>query len=275
MADDGGSSGRLRSQLGILPPGDIRNCLVALAPSDEPLAQLFQYRFPQGEGLAGHALGNLVIAALADMTGDFARAVRIAGEMLRVRGQVLPSTLADVTLHAVTISGERVDGQARVARTTERIARAMLEPARPPAYVPALDAIREAELIVIGPGSLYTSVIPNFLVEGVADAVNDCPGRVVYVCNVANQRGETHGMDAADHVTALLEHGVARIDAVIVHDTDTTSPAAETEPVDSGAQVRVRIQQMGIEVLATDVVDASNPRHHDPALLCAALRRVL
>jgi uncharacterized cofD-like protein len=248
---------------------------VALAPSGGTLANLFQYRFPRGEGLAGHALGNLIIAALADMTGDFARAVQIAGELLQVRGRVLPSTLADVTLHAETTSGERVSGQARVARAPARIARVTLEPARPPAYAPALDAIREADVVIVGPGSLYTSVIPNLLVDGIPEALRDSAGRVVYVCNVANQRGETHGMDAADHLQALVDHGLARADVVVVHDTDTTSPAAEVEPVDAGAAVRARIQTMGAEVLAADVVDASNPRHHDPALLCAVLRRVV
>lgn len=275
MADDGGSTGRLRSELGVLPPGDIRNCLVALAPSGEIMAQLFQYRFPRGEGLAGHALGNLVIAALTDMTGDFALAVQIAGEILHVQGRVLPSTLADITLHAATDTGERVTGQALVARTPARIARVWLEPARPPAYDPALDAICEADLVVIGPGSLYTSVIPNLLVGGIGAALRDCAGRVVYVCNVANQRGETHGMDAADHVQALLDHGLSKVDVVVVHDTDATCPAIDVEPVEAGAPVRARIREMGAEVLAADVVDASDPRRHDQALLCGVLRKVV
>lgn len=275
MADDGGSSGRLRRELGVLPPGDVRNCLVALAPSGEPLAQVFQYRFPQGEGLAGHALGNLIIAALADITGDFARAVQIAGEMLHVRGRVLPSTLTDVTLHAETTSGERVVGQAQVAHAPERVVRVMLEPERPPAHPPVLDAIREADLVVIGPGSLYTSVVPNLLVEGVSSALAERSGHVVYVCNVANQRGETSGMDAAEHVEALFDHGLPRLDFVVVHDTDATSPSAEIEPVEAGAEAQARIKAMGVAVLAGDLVDASNPRHHDPALLCAMLRRAV
>ncbi|GAV31028.1 uncharacterized conserved protein [Coriobacteriaceae bacterium EMTCatB1] len=274
MADDGGSSGRLRRELGILPPGDVRNCLVALAPSNDPLARIFQYRFPQGEGLAGHALGNLIIAALADLTGDFARAVQVAGEMLHVQGRVLPSTLADVALHAETADGERIVGQSQVAHAPVRVARVTLEPERPPAYGPALDAIREADLLVVGPGSLFTSVIPNLLVDGIPAALGECPGRIVYVCNVANQRGETCGMDAFEHVQALLDHGMPRIDVTVVHDTDATAPAAEIEPVEAGALVRERVREMGIDVLAADVVDASNPRHHDPALLCAVLRRV-
>lgn len=274
MADDGGSSGRLRRDLGVLPPGDVRNCLVALAAAGEPLAELFQYRFPHGEGLAGHALGNLVLAALQDITGDFARAVQVASDLLRVRGRVLPSTLAEVVLHGETLSGDVVVGQWALAHSPERVRRVWLEPERPPAYGPALDAIREADLVVVGPGSLFTSVIPNVLVAGVPEALRACSGRVAYVCNVANQRGETLGMDAADHVQALREHGLSRLDVAVVHDTEASAPAAGVEPVDAGPEVRSRIAGAGLEVIAADVVDASNPRHHDPALLCAVLRRL-
>lgn len=274
MADDGGSSGRLRRELGVLPPGDVRNCLVALAGAGQPLAELFQYRFPQGEGLAGHALGNLVLAALQDVTGDFARAVQVASDMLRVRGRVLPSTLAEVVLCGETRSGEVLRGQWVLAHSPERVRRVWFERPQAPAYGPALDAIREAEIVVIGPGSLFTSVIPNLLVEGVSEAVRACRGRVVYICNVANQRGETQGMDAFDHVSALREHGLDRLDVVVVQDTEASAPAAGVEPVEAGPDVRSRIEASGAEVLSADVVDASNPRHHDPALLCAVLRRI-
>lgn len=274
MADDGGSSGRLRRELGVLPPGDVRNCLVALAAAGEPLAELFQYRFPQGEGLAGHALGNLVLAALQDITGDFARAVQVASGLLRVRGTVLPSTLADVVLCGETLSGGVIRGQWALAHSSERVRRVWFEPPRAPAYGPALDAIRQAGLVVVGPGSLFTSVIPNLLVEGIAEALCSCRGRVVYVCNVANQRGETQGMDAFDHVRALRDHGLERLDVVVVQDTEATAPLAGVEQVEAGPDVRSRIAAEGVEVVAADVVDASNPRHHDPALLCAVLRRI-
>ncbi len=274
VADDGGSSGWLRRELGMLPPGDIRNCLVALAEPGNALADVFQYRFPSGEGLAGHALGNLIIAALTDMHGDFARAIEAASDLLGTRGRVLPSTLADVVLFAEDRAGETVTGQANVARSAVPLRRVHMEPSAPPAYPPVLEAIASADLVVIGPGSLYTSVIPNLLIDGVAEALRATNGRVVYVCNVANQRGETTDMNALDHVRALLEHGLSdAIDDVLAHDTDVTPLPAGVSAVEAGAETRRVIQALGINVLATDLALLTNPLHHDPALLCAALRR--
>ena len=178
VADDGGSSGSLRRELGILPPGDIRNCLVALAQPGHPLAEVFQYRFPAGEGLAGHALGNLIIAALAEIEGGFAEGIDAAGVLLGCRGRVLPSTLTDVVLSAEDECGDRITGQANVARSTAPVHRVHMDPHEPPAYPPAIEAIGAADLVVIGPGSLYTSVIPNLLVAGVADALRDVLGEV-------------------------------------------------------------------------------------------------
>ncbi|MHB1341958.1 MAG: gluconeogenesis factor YvcK family protein [Coriobacteriia bacterium] len=274
VADDGGSSGWLRRELGVLPPGDIRNCLVALADKDNELAKVFQYRFRSGEGLAGHALGNLIIAALADIEGDFAVGIEAAAELLGARGRVLPSTLESVVLMAEDTDGGVVTGQVNVARSTSPVKRVHMEPGSPAAFAPVLEAIAAADLVVIGPGSLYTSVIPNLLVDGIADALATCPGKVVYICNVANQRGETTGMDAADHVRALLDHGLTRIDAVIVHDTDVAPLPVNVPAVAAGAHVRDAIRALGAAVIATDVADAINPMHHDPALVCAALRRV-
>ncbi len=274
MADDGGSSGRLREELGILPPGDIRNCLVALAPTGSALARLFQYRFAAGEGLRGHALGNLIIAALTDSEGGFAQAIETAQALLGVKGRVLPCTLADVRLLASDETGAVVHGQARVARSERPIRRVCLEPEAPEAYPPAIEAIEAADLVVIGPGSLYTSIIPNLLVDGVTDALGRTAGRIVYVCNVANQRGETTGMDAYEHVEALLMHGLPRIDVVIAHDTEHTAQPAATTLVDAGSEVLERIRSLGPDVIVSDLVDADDPFHHDPALLCAVLRRL-
>ena len=274
VADDGGSSGWLRRELGILPPGDIRNCLVALAEPGSQLAELFQYRFPAGEGLAGHALGNLIIAALTDMRGDFSAAIDEASRLLKVRGRVMPSTLSDIVLSAEDCSGDTVTGQANVARSAVPLRRVHVEPQFPPAYPPVLDAIMAADLVVIGPGSLYTSIIPNLLIDGVADALRATEGRVVYVCNVANQRGETTDMNALDHVLALTEHGLAgAIDDVLVHDTDVTPLPAGVSAVEAGATTREAIAALGINVLGTDLAFLTNPMHHDQALLCAALRR--
>lgn len=279
MADDGGSSGALRRDLGILPPGDIRNCLVAMAQDPEGMsAQLFQYRFAHGEGLAGHALGNLILAALSDVSGDFVAAIDVAGEYLRVRGRVFPSTLADVRLHGVDRSGSEVIGQARLAANVEPVACAFLEPELPPAYPGALDAIASADVIVVGPGSLYTSVIPNFLVAGVADAVRSSSARRVYVCNVANMRGETLGLDAADHVEALLDHGLEGcIDLVLVHRCDTRNGTGD-ESIDlvvADEEVVARIARMGVRVVVKDLADPKDPLRHSRVALLDALREVL
>ena len=287
MADDGGSSGALRRELGMLPPGDIRNCLVAMArDSQGTAAALFQYRFPNGEGLAGHALGNLVIAALADIAGNFPEAIEVAGRLLEVRGTVLPSTLADVALHGVDRAGVEVIGQASLAASTAPVAAAYLEPADPPAYGPALEAIESADLIVVGPGSLYTSLIPNFLVSGMSDAMRSSAALRVYVCNVANMRGETLGLDAAEHVEALLDHGLAdAIDVVLVHQPsnrpcpDEVSRAGERadeylEPVVATAAVVAEIEALGVRVVAQDLADACDLARHDRARLCQALREV-
>ena len=272
VADDGGSSGHLRRELGMLPPGDIRNCLVALAPPDNELARVFQYRFAEGEGLAGHALGNLIIAALADLEGGFAEAVEEAGRLLEVRGRVLPSTLADVVLSGRDSAGDLVIGQAKLAESEGPVTTVCIEPAAVPAYPPALEALHSADLIVIGPGSLFTSVIPNFLVEGMIDAVVSSSATVVYVCNVGNLRGETTGMDAADHVDALIRHGLGgAIDVALVD--ESTSPDDGTH-VTGGPDVLRRIEARGIRALSADLVDPADPMRHDPDRLIAALAEV-
>jgi uncharacterized cofD-like protein len=277
MADDGGSSGHLRRELGMLPPGDARNCLSAMAgdPEGAP-ARLFSYRFPHGEGLAGHALGNLVIAALADIEGSFPAALDAAGRLLQVRGRVVPSTLDDVVLTAEDVHGNRVVGQSNVAESAAPIARvryASESPAR--AYAPAAEAIAGADLVVIGPGSLFTSILPNFLVKGMSEALAANKGRVVYVCNVANQRGETNGMDAADHVDALVRHGLdGVIDVALLHDSVGHPVPPELDPVPSGPEACARIAAHGIECVVRDLTDPDDPRHHSSAKLLRALQEV-
>ena len=282
MADDGGSSGLLRKQLGMLPPGDIRNCLVAMAEDEDGLAaRVFQYRFPDGgDGHVGHALGNLMLAAAADLTGSFPDAIEHASKYLRARGDVLPSTLADVYLHGIDREGGAHSGQAILAAAPHPLARVRLDPACPPAYEPALDAIRAADVIVIGPGSLYTSLIPNFLVAGLADAVCGSSAMRVYVCNVANMRGETHGLDAADHVAALAEHGLGGgIDAVLVHDACLPGPGlcenGAVEAVSADADVCARIEALGVRVIAADLADPNDPVRHSRAALCGVLEGVV
>jgi uncharacterized cofD-like protein len=282
MADDGGSSGKLREQLGMLPPGDIRNCLVALSGDNAGLlAPLFQYRFPEGEGLAGHALGNLIIAALADLTGSFPAAIEAAEHYLYARGHVYPSTLVDVELHGVDRAGGHLSGQARLAVSPNPLECVHLEPERPAAYPPALQAISEADVIILGPGSLYTSLIPNLLVDGVADAIRESRAQRIYVCNVANMRGETGGLDAADHVAALVEHGLGgAVDLVVVHEPCAGSMAVcddveGVEPVAAGDAVRARIEGLGPRVLAENLADPDDPVRHSRAALCRTLESVV
>lgn len=276
VADDGGSSGQLRREFGILPPGDARNCLVALAEPGSRLADVFQYRFAHGHGLAGHALGNLVIAALADLEGGFPQALDAAGAMLAARGRVLPSTTTDVVLVAELSEGGRIAGQAAAANSASPLCRVHLEPAGPPAFPPAIEAIAVADLVVVGPGSLFTSLIPNFLVAGVTGALRASHARKVYVCNVANQRGETQGMDAFEHVRALADHGLGgAFDVVLVHDTVADPLPPGVEPVVCDAECASRIAALGVTVVAADLVDGADPRHHSAAKLAAALAGVM
>ena len=282
MADDGGSSGLLRKQLGMLPPGDVRNCLVAMAQNEDGIeARMFQYRFPEvGTEGVGHALGNLILAALTDITGSFPQAIAHASEYLNARGNVIPSTLVDVSLHGVDRAGAQHKGQATLAVSPHPLARVYLEPELPAAYGPALDAITVADVIVVGPGSLFTSIIPNFLVSGVSHAVASSPATLIYVCNVANLRGETHGLDAADHVLALAEHGLMRaVDVVLVHDPTLAGPSAcddgAVEPVLADEAVRARIESMGARVVAADLADPADRVRHSRRALCRALEGVV
>jgi uncharacterized cofD-like protein len=282
MADDGGSSGRLRRELGMLPPGDIRNCLVAMAEDENGLAaRVFQYRFPEAEGgHVGHALGNLMLAAAADITGSFPEAIAHASRYLHTRGDVLPSTLADVYLHGIDRQGGAHSGQATLAVAPHALAKVRLDPPCPPAYAPALEAIRAADVIVIGPGSLFTSIIPNFLVDGLADVVRSSAAQRIYVCNVANMRGETHGLDAADHLAALAEHGLeGAVDLVLVHKPLLAGPTlcddGAVEPVLADESVRSRIEGLGARVVIADLVDPNDPVRHSREALCRVLEEVV
>jgi uncharacterized cofD-like protein len=212
VADDGGSSGRLRRSLGILPPGDIRNCLAALSSDEAMLTQLFQYRFPNSaNGLDGHSFGNLFITALTEITGSFEEAIAESGRVLGVSGRVLPSTLYDVRLVADVIlpflvSEVRVEGESQIPESTGRVRRVWLEPNTPSAFPQSVQAILAADLIVIGPGSLYTSILPNLLVPDIAASIRSSRALRIFVCNVATQPGETEGYTSGDHIRALEEH---------------------------------------------------------------------
>ncbi len=204
VTDDGGSSGRLRQELGVLPPGDIRNCLVALADSESTMTDLFQYRFGEGNGLVGHSFGNLFIAAMSGIAGDFDRAIKESSKVLNIKGRVLPSTLANVALEATLVDGTKVMGETAISSSGSKIAALALVPPGCGPLAETLEAIAAADVIVLGPGSLYTSIMPNLLVPRIADAVVRSNALKVYVCNIMTQPGETDGMSASDHARVLL-----------------------------------------------------------------------
>jgi len=266
VADDGGSSGRLRRQLGVLPPGDFRNCLTALADAESLTTQLFQYRFSEGEGLNGHSFGNLFIVAMAGVTGNFERALLESSKVLAVRGQILPSTLENVTLVAeLKDEGEElpavVEGESQIPESGRPIERVFLQPGDVPAYPGALRAILEADLIVAGPGSLYTSVLPNLLVPDIVRAVRASRAKKIYVCNVATQRGETEGYTLADHVAALQRHvGPDVFPNVLANDNLTES----LPNVPGVAWVRPEYPpDAPYRVYKADLVDRERPWRHD------------
>jgi len=206
VTDDGGSSGRLRRDFDVLPPGDIRNCMLALCADETLLTRLFNYRFAEGRGLKGHSFGNLFLTAMTHLTGDFSHAVRLSSEVLAVTGKIYPSTRANVSLEALLADGTRVSGETRISRTTSRIERVSLRPRRARPLTETLDAIQNADLITLGPGSLYTSVIPNLLVDGIPQAIASSPATKVYFMNLMTQPGETTGYNASDHLQALRDH---------------------------------------------------------------------
>lgn len=273
IADDGGSSGRLREEFDMPPPGDIRNCIVALADAEPLLGRLFQYRFEHaGSTLKGHSFGNLFLAAMTEMTGSFEEAVTEVSRVLAVRGQVLPTTLEKVTLCADMSDGAFVCGESAITAAAGGIARLHLH-GRPEANPEAVRAILEADLIVLGPGSLYTSVLPNLLVDGVAQAVRYAAGTRVYVCNVATQRGETDHFSAADHVRAIYDHaGSDLLDLIVVN--DNFSQAGRIKP-EWGVET---VQPLGCdtlpghaEVVYRDLVGPATPLRHDHDKLADAL----
>ena len=272
VADDGGSSGELRRSMGILPPGDIRHCLTALADDETLMGQIFQYRFASGNGLGGHSLGNLLITAMADITGSFEEGVAESGKVLAVRGRVLPATLHDVRLVADIqrpdgSSETRVKGESNITTALGRIRRVWLEPNNPLAYPPAVQAILNAELIVVGPGSLYTSVLPNLLVPDLADAMRASRALKFYICNVATQPGETDGYTCGDHVRNLEKHlGLRLFDIVI------GNGVYEGALPDNIQFVRVEPDlEEEYTVYQTDLIDVTKAWRHDSFKLAQAV----
>ena len=282
VGDDGGSSGRLRQELGVLPPGDIRNCITALADEDRLVTDLFKYRFEHGDGLEGHSFGNLFLTAVCAITGgDMLEAARVASRVLNSCGQVLPSTLSSMVLIAEFEDGRVVRGESIIPEADGRIKKLSCEPELPEATAEALEAIASADMIVLGPGSLYTSIIPNILVKNVAEAIIDSPARKVYVCNVMTQQGETTNYTVGDHVEALLQH--AGFGKGGRHNVPTSRfcegvminvQAPNVDPKSPVTPVRYdpdRLRHLGVRPILRPLVSEEYAGHHDPSRLAEAL----
>jgi uncharacterized cofD-like protein len=275
VADDGGSSGRLREEFGMLPPGDIRNCLVALADAEPLMQQLFQYRFGKDTALHGHNFGNLFITAMTQITGDFERAIQASSRVLNIRGRVIPSTCDKVRLVAEHQDGRVTVGESHISEAESPIRRVYLEPAQAEATAEALEALREADAIVLGPGSLYTSIIPNLLVSGIAQAVIHSKALKIYVCNVMTQHRETTGFTASDHVRALVAHTNPGILHLAIVNTKPVPEAMleryrEERAVAVDADVE-RIRELGYQVVADDVINIDNVVRHNPEKLAQSI----
>ncbi|MFD1678181.1 gluconeogenesis factor YvcK family protein [Alicyclobacillus fodiniaquatilis] len=267
VADDGGSSGRLRNDFAMPPPGDIRNCLVALADTEPLLERLLQFRFPSGEGLEGHSFGNLFLAAMTHIMGDFESAIRETSRVLAVRGQVLPAVNEDVRLRAYLTDGSVVEGESNIPEARGQIERLELVPGGLEPLPEVIKAIAQADAIVVGPGSLYTSILPNLLVNGMVDAIRASDARKIYVCNVMTQPGETDDLSASSHVSAIYQHvGERLFDYVLVNAAPLPEEALQQYQSQSSYPVRVDIEELnrlGIKVVARDFVHYATYARHD------------
>jgi len=275
VADDGGSSGRLRDEYRVLPPGDFRQCLTALAETEPLMTELFQHRFGGDGSLSGHSFGNLFIMAMAEITGDFEHAIRESGRVLAVRGTIVPSTLRDVTLCATAGAEVRV-GESRVPYGNERIDRVFLDPGDAQVNPEAESAILDAELIVVGPGSLYTSILPNLLVDGMVEAMRASPAVKVFVCNVAGQPGESMGYSVSDHLDAIESHvGGNLFDYVIVNSNYALPlpPSAAEAGITRVAFDRDRASRRPVHFILADVVSNRISTHHDPDRLARVIMK--
>ncbi|MDG5786604.1 YvcK family protein [Evansella sp. AB-P1] len=262
VADDGGSSGRLRKELRIPPPGDVRNVLIALSEVEPLVEQLFQHRFKNGSGLSGHSLGNLLLAGMTSITGDFARGVQEISRVLNVKGKVLPAANEEIILHAELEDGTFVEGESNIPLAGKRIKRVYLEPSHPEPLQETLLALEKADLIVLGPGSLYTSIIPNLLVPQISDVIKKSKAWKIYICNVMTQPGETKGFTAGDHVQAIYDHvGSQILNAIIVNKQKIPYSYAKRYG-DEGAEFvevdETRLQKMGIEIVDDELLFFDN-----------------
>ncbi|MGB2705474.1 MAG: YvcK family protein [Candidatus Omnitrophota bacterium] len=279
VADDGGSSGRLREEFNVLPPGDIRNCLVALADTGPLMERLFQFRFNDGTNLKGHNFGNLFITAMSKVTGDFEQAIKASSKVLAIRGSVVPATLAKVVLKALHKDGTETVGESKIPEKHSPIKRMYIKPPDSRPTFEALEAIKKAHIIVLGPGSLYTSVMPNLLIGGMYEAIKKSKAIKVYVCNVMTQAGETDGYRASEHIKAILKHtGEGIINYCIVNVGRVPARLLEKYKEESALPVFVdeeKIKQLGCVAIEEDIIDAKNLVRHDSQKLAKIIMDLL
>ena len=275
VTDDGGSSGRLRREYSVLPPGDIRNCMAALSEDEHLLGELFQYRFPVGTGLAGHSFGNLFLTALTNITGDFSKAIRLSAQVLAIRGRIFLSTAQNVTLEAELENGIIVAGETNISRSRKPISRVRLVPRRVRPVPEVLQALREADLILVGPGSLYTSLIPNLLVEEIVDVIANSRAVRVYIANLMTQPGETQHYSVADHVRAIYHHTRHGLFDFVVINSRPVTPrllrryrAQGAEPVDLSLD---ELERLGLRCIAGNLLQQGQVVRHDQVRLTKLL----
>jgi uncharacterized cofD-like protein len=275
VTDDGGSSGRLRREYSVLPPGDIRNCMVALSQDEHLLGQLFQYRFPLGLGLAGHSFGNLFLTALTNVTGDFARAVRVSSQVLAIRGRIFPSTSQNVTLEAELENGRRIQGETKISSSRKRILRVRLSPRRVRPMPEVLAALRQADLILVGPGSLYTSIIPNLLIDQIAEVILHSSATRVYIANLMTQPGETQHYSVADHVRAIYDHTRPGLfDYVVINRQPVLSKLVRRYRAQGAAPVAPSFEDLHalkVKYITGDFLQQDRVVRHDQTRLAALL----
>lgn len=277
VGDDGGSSGRLREEMGVLPPGDIRNCIAALADEEKLVTELFQYRFSSGSGLDGHSFGNLFLSALCAITGDMVSAVKESSKVLQIRGKVLPSTLADMRLCAELEDGRVIQGESNIPEAKGKIKRLFVEPKNLEPQEDVINEINEADLIILAPGSLYTSVIPNLLISKITEAISKSSAKKIYICNVMTQPGETDNYTVSDHIEAILTHSIHKnvIDTVIVNDSLPKNLAQKYKAVNS-VPVKLdveKIKKLGIKVVKNRLIEENKDGlvRHSPRRLARAI----
>jgi uncharacterized cofD-like protein len=275
VTDDGGSSGRLREDFNMLPPGDLRNCMVALSAQEDLLSKLFAYRFKSGKGLGGHNFGNLFVAALTDITGDFAHAIQLASKILATRGRIYPATTANATLVAHMEDGSIVRGETKITASKQRIAELVIDPPDAAALPETLEAIERADIISVGPGSLYTSLITNLLVQGIPTALAEAKGVRVFICNLMTQANESLGLKASEHIERIYDHTRAPIFDYAILNTAPFSPetlaryaAEHASPIEVDVE---RIERMGVRCITGDFASEENVVRHAANRVTGAL----